>query len=123
MKKTLLITLPILMGLMFAFSMSAHAATMTVDDIKYYYVEGEDTCTVSAYASGTQAVIRKTDTEAMVVVHAFKNPSESFEIVLDKKYEISDEFCNSGIVTINGNILTINKQDELSAVAVKLKAI
>lgn len=75
------------------------------------------------YPTGTQAVIRKTDTEAMVVVHAFKNPSESFEIVLDKKYEISDEFCNSGIVTINGNILTINKLNELSAVAVKLKAI
>lgn len=73
------------------------------------------------YATGTQALVRKTNTEAMVVVHSFKKSSDDFEIILDNEYVIEDEFYNNGTVTVKGNVLTVHSMPEDSAVAVRLR--
>ncbi len=42
--------------------------------------------------TGTQIVVRKTDTEILVVYHAFKNSAGKFEIDIPDGFEISDNF-------------------------------
>ncbi len=74
------------------------------------------------YTSGTQAVFRKNDKEALLVVHAFKDPSETIQIELDSDMKISAEFYNDR-VSLSGRTLIINKLDENSALAVKLERI
>ncbi len=70
------------------------------------------------YAIGTQAVLRRTGNEALLVVHAFAKPADTFEIELDYNLKITDEFYNEN-VTVNENKIKIEKMEEYSALAVK----
>ncbi len=72
------------------------------------------------YASGTQAVLRMNNEEALLVVHTFQNPEETFQIEVDCNLEISDDFYNDK-VSVSGNKITINKMEEYSALAVRFK--
>ena len=72
------------------------------------------------YATGTQAVLRKTEKEGMLVVHAFAKPSETFEIKLDSNIKITEQFYNKN-VSVNANVIKIEKMEEYTALAIKFE--
>lgn len=72
------------------------------------------------YPKGTQAVLRKTDKEILVVCHAYENPGEKIEIEIPTGFKIYDAFNMKNIELLNGK-LVINKMDSFTAEAVLLK--
>ncbi len=72
------------------------------------------------YPRGTQAVLRETDTDALIVCHAFENASDKFTFKISDGFTIADSFGENTIF-LNGNVVTISKMRNFSASAVYLK--
>ena len=71
------------------------------------------------YPKGTQAVLRKTDNEILLVCHAFDEPCEKLEIEIPSGFEIYDTF-NPKNINLSHNKLVINKMDSFTAEAILL---
>jgi len=73
------------------------------------------------YAEGTQAVVRKTDEEILIVCHSFKNASENFEIEVGNS-KIKATFGND-FFELKDSVLTVKNTGDYKGGAVLLKRI
>lgn len=73
------------------------------------------------YPTGTQAVVRKTDKEMLVVCHAFEQPAEEIVIDIPEGYMIKDSFYADKIRVENSKLI-IGKMDARTAQSVLLSA-
>ena len=85
-------------------------------DTRLYGNRGNNT----RYPTGTQVVVRRTDSEILVVCHAFREPSDSITIDLGVKATVCDAFGDGTIHLENGQ-LTVEAMRPLTAHAVLLK--
>ena len=74
------------------------------------------------YPQGTQAVLRRTDNEILVVCHAFENPNDKIEIEIPDGFKICNTFNAKNIEVINKKIV-INKMESFTAEAILLRLI
>lgn len=72
------------------------------------------------HPTGTQTVVRKSKTQALVICHAFNDTADTFEIELGAEFKLCDGFYAYNI-ELCGTMLIINKMKELSAAAVLLE--
>lgn len=85
-------------------------------DSRLYGNRGNNT----RHPTGTQVVVRRTDTEILVVYHAYEDPSsEPITIDLGKNAVVADTFGNAPITVSNGR-LTLNPMKSFTAGAVLL---
>ncbi len=70
--------------------------------------------------TGTQVVVRKTDTEMLVVCHAFENSGDKITIEIPEGFKVTDTFYGDAI-NVDGCKLTIGKMADFSAGAILLK--
>ncbi len=66
------------------------------------------------YATGTQVAIRENQNQILIIVHAFKNPTDEINVELPKGFKIKCDFNGENII-LSGNNLKINKMPEYSA--------
>ena len=85
-------------------------------DSKIYGNRGTNT----RYPTGTQVVVRKTETEILAVCHAFDDASASIAIDIPEGFEIAESF-NAKDVCVTDNQLIIPAMEDMSACAVLLK--
>lgn len=72
------------------------------------------------YAAGTQAVLRETESEALLVVHAFREPAEEIRIPVAWKGEIAAEYFGASVTLENGE-LVIRPMEAYTAAAVLIR--
>ncbi len=85
-------------------------------ETKIYGNRGRNT----RYPTGTQVVIRKTEKEALVVCHAFDEPSDDLVLELGDAYMIAESFYGEGIFTKDEK-LYIQKMNARTAKSVILQ--
>ncbi len=84
-------------------------------DSRIYGNRGNNT----RYPKGTQAVLRRTDKDALIVCHAFENSADEFAFEIPDGYKIADTFGEDA-VKLKGNTVTVSKMKDFSASAVYL---
>ncbi len=72
------------------------------------------------YPTGTQVVVRKTDSEILAVCHAFDDACASIAVDIPEGFAIAARF-NADDVAVTGNQLVIPAMEDMSACAVLLK--
>ncbi len=72
------------------------------------------------YPKGTQAVVRKTDTDAVIICHSFEETADTFSFEIPEGYNVVSKF-GEDYIEVSGNVVTVNKMPDLSASVVYLK--